>query len=57
MAKPPPEPYQCDGIAHEWVVVPTGPGEEQVAIALCCGIRAVKKWGEWMLESDLPGTG
>lgn len=55
MPKPPPEPYQCDGTAHEWEVVPTEPGEDEIAIALCCGVRAVKKkYREWTLESELP---
>jgi hypothetical protein len=57
MPKPPPEPYQCDGTAHEWAPAEAQQGEDEAAIALCCGIRAVKKWGEWMLESDLPGKG
>jgi hypothetical protein len=52
-----PEPYQCDGAAHEWVSAFAEEGEEQAAVAKCCGVRAVKKWGEWMLESDLPGKG
>jgi hypothetical protein len=57
MPKPPPELYQCDGIAHEWAPTPAEEGEQQAAVALCCGIRAVKKRGEWMLEDDLPGKG
>ena len=57
MRKPPPEPYQCDGTAHEWEAVPPKEGEEQAAVAKCCGVRAVKKWGEWLLESELPGKG
>lgn len=45
-APPPPDEDAptCDGIGHAWRILPAD-GHEQHAVARCCGIRAVSRFG------------
>lgn len=54
MAKDPDYKPECVGDAHEWEIQPPEAGKDRVAIALCCGRKAVCRWGEWMLTDEEP---
>lgn len=43
-APPDDDAPECDGIAHAWRILP-GDWREQLAVASCCGIRAVSRFG------------
>nr|WP_317892021.1 hypothetical protein [uncultured Sphingomonas sp.] len=44
----------CAEGAHAWQLVPVAEGENPLAIATCCGVKAEKRWGEWMLIDPPP---
>ncbi|WP_211280111.1 hypothetical protein, partial [Sphingomonas dokdonensis] len=56
MPAPPPPPDDdaptCDGIAHAWRILPAD-GDVHHAVARCCGIRAVSRFGgPWVLVAE-----
>lgn len=49
---------ECDGIGHAWRILP-GDWQEQHAVARCCGIRAVSRFGgpyERLHDDEAPGS-
>ncbi|WP_296222822.1 hypothetical protein [uncultured Sphingomonas sp.] len=50
------DPPTCDGVAHAWRVLP-GDGDVQHAVARCCGVRAISRFGVWSLvKGDDPAA-
>ena len=49
------EAPECDGIAHDWRILP-GDWHEQHAVARCCGIRAVSRFGGPYVLIDEEGS-
>jgi hypothetical protein len=47
----------CARGAHAWQLVPVAQAEDPLAECKCCGVKAVFRFGEWVLlgEDDAPG--
>lgn len=57
-APPDDDAPECDGIGHAWRILPAE-GHVQHAVARCCGIRAVSRFGgpwERLDEDEPPGS-
>lgn len=49
-----PPPMECDGIHHEWQLLPRAPGEPGRAVARCCDARAIEVAGGWEIDRTEP---